>query len=237
VLLALMAAGLLPTLGEEEEEGAGWEMAAMGLFQALKQWRGRGLRLGEWCLGHDKNREGEAGCRPWARPGKVELLLCAMDNREREEGRHGSSSAHLHEQREETVGENGEGPWLLAGRGARSREHTGRWRRHGREAAPWELGARLPACSRVGEGGRLLLREGEGGREWRLGELEGWEWKISKFARERAPIYRHVLGLGFVSGPIGLGWAWPKTRNRAALNIFQNKNAPAEFVSMENRAN
>jgi hypothetical protein len=73
------------------------------------------------------------------------------------------------------VGENGEGRWLLAGRGARSKEHAGRWRRHGREAAPWELVARLPACSRVGEGGRLLLRKGEGGREWRLGRFEGWE--------------------------------------------------------------
>jgi hypothetical protein len=32
----------------------------------------------------------------------------------------------------------------------------------------------------------------------------------SQFARERAPIYRHVLGLGFISGPIRLGWASPK---------------------------
>jgi hypothetical protein len=32
------------------------------------------------------------------------------------------------------------------------------------------------------------------------------------------------LGLGFLSGPIGLGWAGP-TRNRAALNISRNKNA------------
>jgi hypothetical protein len=50
-------------------------------------------------------------------------------------------------------------------------------------------------------------------------------------------IYRHGLGLGFLSRTNGLGWAWPKTRNRAALNIFWNKNAPAEFVSTENRAN
>jgi hypothetical protein len=64
-------------------------MAARGLFQALKQWRGRGLRLGKWWLGHDKNREGEAGRRPWAWPGKVELLLGAMYSREREEWRHG----------------------------------------------------------------------------------------------------------------------------------------------------
>jgi hypothetical protein len=64
-------------------------MAARCLFQALKQWRGRGLRLGKWWLGHSKNREGEAGRRPWARAGKMELLLGAMYNREREEWRHG----------------------------------------------------------------------------------------------------------------------------------------------------
>jgi hypothetical protein len=34
--------------------------------------------------------------------------------------------------------------------------------------------------------------------------------------------------------PNGLGWAWPKTRNRATLNIFRNKNTPVEFVSTEN---
>jgi hypothetical protein len=33
-------------------------------------------------------------------------------------------------------------------------------------------------------------------------------------------IYRGALGLGFSSGPIGLGWACPKTRNRVALNYF-----------------
>jgi hypothetical protein len=41
----------------------------------------------------------------------------------------------------------------------------------------------------------------------------------------------------FLSGPNGLGWAWPKTRKRAALNIFRNKNVPVEFVCTENRAN
>ena len=29
---------------------------------------------------------------------------------------------------------------------------------------------------------------------------------------ERTPIYRHVLGLGFLSGPIGLDWADPNTK-------------------------
>jgi hypothetical protein len=46
-----------------------------------------------------------------------------------------------------------------------------------------------------------------------------------------------ALGLGFLSGPNGLGWAWPKTHNRAVLNIFRNKNAPVEFVCTQNRVN
>jgi hypothetical protein len=34
--------------------------------------------------------------------------------------------------------------------------------------------------------------------------------QIFQFASEGTSIYRGVLGLGFVSGPIGLGWAGPK---------------------------
>jgi hypothetical protein len=30
---------------------------------------------------------------------------------------------------------------------------------------------------------------------------------------ERAPIYRRALGLGFLSGPNGLGWAGPNTKS------------------------
>jgi hypothetical protein len=30
---------------------------------------------------------------------------------------------------------------------------------------------------------------------------------------ERVPIYRHGLGLGFLSWPNGLEWAWPKTKS------------------------
>jgi hypothetical protein len=32
-------------------------------------------------------------------------------------------------------------------------------------------------------------------------------------------IYRHVLGLGFQMGPIGLGWAGPNTKSGRA-NLF-----------------
>jgi hypothetical protein len=34
----------------------------------------------------------------------------------------------------------------------------------------------------------------------------------SQVQGERTPIYRHVVGLGFLSGPIGLGWAGPNTK-------------------------
>jgi hypothetical protein len=37
-------------------------------------------------------------------------------------------------------------------------------------------------------------------------------------------------------GWAGLEWAWPKTLNRVALNYFQSKNAPAEFVATEKQS-
>jgi hypothetical protein len=43
--------------------------------------------------------------------------------------------------------------------------------------------------SAMEQGGEIAWRK-SGVGWWRLGELEGWEWKISKFARERGPIYR-----------------------------------------------
>jgi hypothetical protein len=49
------------------------------------------------------------------------------------------------------------------------------------------------------------------------------------------PIYRSSPRVRVFCGPIGLGWIWPKTRNRVALNIFRNKNARAEFVCTRNR--
>jgi hypothetical protein len=37
-------------------------------------------------------------------------------------------------------------------------------------------------------------------------------------------------------GWAGLEWAWPKTLNHAALNYFQSKNAPAEFVATKKQS-
>jgi hypothetical protein len=46
-------------------------------------------------------------------------------------------------------------------------------------------------------------------REWRLGVGSG---NFLQLAREIAPIYRHVVGLGFLSGPIGPDRAGPNTK-------------------------
>jgi hypothetical protein len=43
-----------------------------------------------------------------------------------------------------------------------------------------------------------------------------------KICQVSTPIYRRWLGLGFPSGPIGLEWAWPKIRIRAALIYFSD---------------
>ena len=86
-------------------------------------------------------------------------------------------------------------------------------------------------------------------------KIRGVGMENSQVQGRSTSIYRHGLGLGFLSGPNGLEWAWPKTLNRVTLIIFhfilwhfdqtwiigtlifsQNKNAPAGFVSTENRA-
>jgi hypothetical protein len=55
----------------------------------------------------------------------------------------------------------------------------------------------------VEQGGRrLLAAEKFGGVGVQNSQVQG----------ERDPIYRHVVGLGFLSGPIGLGWAGPNTK-------------------------
>jgi hypothetical protein len=65
-----------------------------------------------------------------------------------------------------------------------------------------------------------VREEQEGGwrgeKKWRwLGEKKmaarGGRWIKSSLQGERGSIYRH--GLGFLSGPNGLEWAWPKTKS------------------------
>jgi hypothetical protein len=43
-------------------------------------------------------------------------------------------------------------------------------------------------------------------------ENRGVGMENSQVQGERARIYRHVLGLVFLSGPNGLGWAGPNTK-------------------------
>jgi hypothetical protein len=84
--------------------------------------------------------------------------------------------AHIQEQREETVEENGEGRWLLTARGTRK----GGQANMGAEVRPWEeLGVpeKMGALLQPWGGRALLPREGEEDREerlWRL-KMEGWE--------------------------------------------------------------
>jgi hypothetical protein len=79
-------------------------------------------------------------------------------------------------------------------------------------------------------GEEALCACGRGGRRlWRLGG--GME--NVQFARERAPIYRRKCRVRVSNGPNGLGWAGPNTKP-GHDNLFPNKNAPAEFVSIDN---
>jgi hypothetical protein len=144
------------------------------LFQALKQWRGRGLRLRKWWLGHGKNREGEAGRRPWARPGKVELLLGAMYSREREEGGHGKLGCRgllaMERGRRGRWSQLLPGSFCALGREGRGRGEQGRGGRQGGTracrgptamevaGAPWTTARRMSpgngsCCRCLGEGG------------------------------------------------------------------------------------
>jgi hypothetical protein len=66
-------------------------------------------------------------------------------------------------------------------------------------------------------GGRRcgLLPCGEEDREKKkvaTRENRGVGMENSQVQGERDPIYRRVLGLGFLSGPNGLGWAGPNTK-------------------------
>jgi hypothetical protein len=92
--------------------------------------------------------------------------------------------------------------------------------------APWRGGGselhgrrRLPACF-VGKKKKWLAAVGSVGVGMQNDQVQG----------RSTPIYRGGTRVRVSIGPNGPGRAWPKTRKRAALNIFRNKNAPAEFV-------
>jgi hypothetical protein len=121
-------------------------------------------------------------------------------------------------------------------KGPLSYAHAGACSRKGDET-PW-TGRELPACYLVGEGARAaaVRKKRQGSKVVAAERNEGVGMKNGQVQGRGIRIYKHGLGLGFLSRPIGLEWAWPKIPNRVALNIFRNKNASVEFVSMENRA-
>ena len=109
--------------------------------------------------------------------------------------------------------------WLLrVGQGA-----GGGWRYAGAMDAREELQLLVPLvgflCTTRMPEWKELLRHGARRRD---GVGKKWSWLVA--AREKVrvgvkncqvqergtSIYRHGLGLGFFSGPIGLEWAWPK---------------------------
>jgi hypothetical protein len=103
----------------------------------------------------------------------------------------------------------GGGAAAMPGGGARWRGSpgAGRWRRHGCWLAPCAL------ARRKGSSLRVAVNKEEEGREygwWRLGK----KWRVgvqnSQVQGRSTSIYRHGLGLGFLSGLNGLEWAWPK---------------------------
>jgi hypothetical protein len=100
----------------------------------------------------------------------------------------------------------------LTGRGTEHREQRSG---HGRSSACQRRWA--PCCSRGEEGHCCCAREKKTGRK--KVAARGVGEKLPS-ARGGTSIYRGVIGLGFLSGPNGLGGAWPKISNRAALNYF-----------------
>jgi hypothetical protein len=87
------------------------------------------------------------------------------------------------------------------------------------EGGAREEGSRAPCAGEEGP----LLHVGEEAREAMAAEkMIGVGVQNCQVQGESTPIYRKWLGLGFHSGPNGLGfkWAWPETRTRVALNYF-----------------
>ena len=83
------------------------------------------------------------------------------------------------------------------------------------------------------------MRVGEEAREAMAAEkMIGVGVQNCQVQGESTPIYRKWLGLGFLSGPNGLGfkWAWPETCNRAALNLFSGIKCSRGSRLCKNRA-
>jgi hypothetical protein len=77
---------------------------------------------------------------------------------------------------------------------------------------PW----RHPAAERHGsagnEGAAVVRKKRQGSKVVATERNGGVGVQNCQVQGERAPIYMHVLGLGFLSGPMRLGWAGPNTK-------------------------
>jgi hypothetical protein len=75
--------------------------------------------------------------------------------------------------------------------------------------APGELGS---WAAMEGRKSPARCREEEGTGKKKVAAREKWRVGVKNCqVQERGTsIYRHEVGLGFLSGPIGLGWAGPK---------------------------
>jgi hypothetical protein len=169
---------------------------------------------------------------------------------------HGRASARQDRRAESTQGGGG----AMGRRVELSHWHPVRWGRKLGKGAPWQgggarreeeegagTGATAPwlaeGRSRPGRHGRKggsSLRVGEEGvgekRLMAAGKIIGVGMQNDQGQGRGIRIYREILGLGFLSGPNGLEWAWPKILYWAALNYFRNKNALAESVATEKQS-
>jgi hypothetical protein len=180
-----------------------------------------------------KERWGWAG-----RPGSSCSLLQPLARRSRE----GAADHCWSWSKEQGAG--GHHDWDVEQRTRALRRRTGstgvEGARRPREAAG-DPGA--PALAAVAVGG--LLREVEEDRGNRLEKREG-EWRLKIFrggsakllrARERAPIYRHMVGLGFfLVGLLGWNGLGPKSKSGRAKLFSGIKNAPVDFVATEKQS-
>jgi hypothetical protein len=74
------------------------------------------------------------------------------------------------------------------------------------------MGAAAP-CSGVREGAwAAAVREKTGKEKVAARRIRGVGVQNSQGQGRSTPIYRKMLGLGFLSGPNGLGWAGPNTK-------------------------
>jgi hypothetical protein len=188
--------------------------------------------------------QGDAAARPQGRRGGAPRLLAEQRRRAwasyclpwgREGRRLGGSFLGAMAERKllrAAVRKTGTGSTAGVQLGGRSRG-----KRRGRRLAARHGGEHDSLLLRVEEKARGRRRRGGRRRLMAAGKTIGVGMQNDQGQGRGIRIYRETLGLGFRMGPIGLVWAGPNAQTDCAKLFFPNKNAPAEFVSTENRAN